>query len=272
MDVVSWVELLDFPSCLFWLDSPCSGAVLSNRTCNVSLLCICLSMEVTTNHVTSVTYKTFLRYTPCTVKIVHLQFSGLHLWIVQPLPQSKFLVFQHSRNQELPCTHGFLHTHSLLWTSGSHQSTFQVCSHFLWVVMGIKLCDLFLCARPPSSSIICLQFIRVWGCSILEWEQETHKVVFPCSVISLAVLISLLLASFAAFALFLIGCCGPCGLAERCSALAVVLYQSCSHAADGGCLRCSHSTSLLLIVGCPCWWPAGPRAIYSSSRLEMTVV
>lgn len=35
-------------------------------------------------------------------------------------------------------------------------------------------------------------------------KQETHKVVFPCySVISVAVLISLLLANFAALALFL---------------------------------------------------------------------
>lgn len=105
MGVVSWVELLDFLSCLFWGDSPCSGAVLSNRTfCNVSLLCICQHMEVITNHVTSGTKETFLRYTPWTVKTVHLQFSGLHWWIVQPLLQSEFLVFQHSRNQELCCT------------------------------------------------------------------------------------------------------------------------------------------------------------------------
>lgn len=57
-------------------------------------------------------------------------------------------------------------------------------------------------------------------------KQETYKVVFPCySVISVAVLISLLLANFAALALFLIECCGPCRLAERWSALIVVLYQ-----------------------------------------------
>lgn len=165
MGVVSWVELLDFLSYLFWDDSPCSGAVLSNRTsCNVSLLCICLRIEVTINHVTSGTKETFPRYTLCTVKIMHLQFSGLHWWIVQPL--TTVWVSSISALQK-PRTTLYLLSSLNLWQPPIY---FLVLQSPLVDCDGNKTLTCFLCARPPSSSIICLRFIHVWGCSILEWE------------------------------------------------------------------------------------------------------